>query len=107
MIIVTISHHIRDGSLDTALQRISDNGTEMAAQPGFVFRHTGSPADAPLTVVTVTAWASRGDMDTWDALKKARSAGADAGASVYERVERLVIDVFDRRDSAPQTQGAA
>lgn len=100
MIIVTITHHIREGSLDTARRRISDNGTEMAAQPGFVFRHTGSPADAPLTVLTVTAWASRGDMDNWEAAKKARSSGADGGASVYERVERMVVDVFDQRPAA-------
>jgi len=106
MIIVTISHYIREGALETALKRIGDNGAEMAAQPGFIFRHTGELAGEPLTVVTVTGWATRTDMDNWDALRKARTPATDAGASVYERVERMVIDVFDQRPPAAQP-GAA
>lgn len=96
MIIATMTHHVRAGLLDVALRRIGENTDQMARQPGFVFRHAGSPAGQPLTVVTVTGWESEADMANWEASSRP-TAGADAGASVYERLERSVITVTDER----------
>ena len=96
MIIVTMTHHVRVGMLDAALHRIGENTSQMAGQPGFVFRHTGSPAGQPLTVVTVTGWESEADMANWEAGRRP-AAGGDAGVSVYERLERSVIAVTDER----------
>lgn len=96
MIIVTITHHVREGQMDAAHLRIGGNTDLMARQPGFVFRHTGSPDDQPRQIITVTGWHSHADMDAWDAAKRA-AAGAETGASIYERIERAIIEITDER----------
>lgn len=99
MIIITITHHVHEGQKGAALERIGGNSDLMARQPGFVFRHTGSPDDPSRQIVTVTGWESRADMERWDAAKRA-AAGAETGASIYERVERAVIEITDERWAA-------
>mgnify|MGYP001327276762 CR=1 FL=1 len=96
MIIVTITHHVRDGLIEAARRRIGENTVQMSRQPGFVFRHTGTPPGEPRRIVTLTAWASETDMARWDAAKRASAAG-ESGASVYERVERSIVEIDDER----------
>ena len=99
MIIVTITHHVREGQMEAAFDRIGGNTDLMARQPGFVFRHTGSPEGPPRQIITVTGWESRTDMDAWDAAKRA-SAGPETGASIYERIERAIFEITDERWAA-------
>jgi hypothetical protein len=102
LLVITICHYVKTGRVDDARARILSNTEGMARLPGFLFRHTGSPGDAPEQIITVTAWRSAADRDRWDAIK-GKIAYPPNQVDLYERWEIYEAEVFDARWSAEFT----
>lgn len=101
MVIVVVTHEIKPDMEADAARRIDDNGREMAAAPGYLFRYRMSPPDNPRKMVTVTAWRRPADFDHWLEIKKGLPPTPGLSASrLYEGSSREVY-LVDAADAGP------
>lgn len=94
MLVIMICHYVKPGHIEAARERIAANGDLMSRQPGFLFRHTGTPEGRPAEIITFTGWRSAGDRDGWNRIKENIRYPAHQ-TDLYERFDQYECEVFD------------
>ena len=94
MIIVTVDHHVRDGMIEAARERIGTNSAKMTQSKGMISRKTGIASGFPNRIVTVTEWESREDMAAWEQVKKSIPVSLDPSA-IFIEIQKAEIEVYE------------